>query len=355
MITIPEEFTLVQGEQYIPISFLQNEYRKWYSKQIPDNATIIIDNISEIADFRRGSDKESRYNSIIFIKVCLRALPSVQESKEIFREIAKGIFRAVPYQCFIIFQYQKQVKYCVSIFRPYINNQRNNAVEELVVSNWIKDSDNQRRNIETERRINELLKSPDNANGIYHQIYQIIKDNYSYEMQKYESSYERLIRNVNDETVSGEPDAPDSIEDIAENYIRQMEEPLPTKYEVEDKKYRDFKEKAENDKTGKFQYDFAKINNSGQRHRNLRIYIDYLQKAANNEYPKAVIELADCYYETFRDETGSIIIPKDKDKAHELYMKIYNKINEIEITELEKKKIKDRIWQKVEETHGINH
>lgn len=335
MITIPEEFTLVQVEQFIPVDLLQDEYRKWYSKQIPGNAIAIIDKISQIADLKRGSNNDLRYNSIIFIKVCLKELPN-ENGSEIFREIAKGIFRAIPYQCFIIFRYQNKVKYCVSKFRPYINNERNNVVEELVISNWIKDLDNRQKNKNTDERINNLLTSSFSANGIYQQLYPIINDNYCDIVLPYESPYDRIIKDVGSETVPGTAD-PQEI--ISETYGKQITDPLTPGHQKQIKEYENLKEKADNDKTGESQYKFAQLNLPGHYlQRDLRKYAEYLVKAAENEYPQAIKELADYYYgKELRDDNKTLIFEKDFSKAYKLYRKI------LDTQELRNNFVKDEI------------
>ena len=332
MIKIPEEFTKEQ-EELISIDLIQDKYFAYYNKRIPDSAINIINQISIIADFTRGSNKDTRYNSILFVKITLSSLSNeVSSRKAQLREIAKAVFRSFPYQCFLIFNTQEKVKYCASIFRPYINNQRNNKVEEVAFSPWINNKTSSEKNVRMEQSINNLLASSDNAGGIYMQIYQKLLDNSTGEgFGPWKTPEDEITAIIDGESIRTDSDETDEREnDMPEPYeiINSPEtEKVLEEYEI-------LKKKALNDPTGESQYLFAKKNDVGTLHRNQLIYKEFLVDSAQRGYPPAIEELASLYESGLpdeKDDRAQPLIKKNLEKALTLYKKINNRKKMLEV------------------------
>lgn len=314
MIEIPDEFTKEQ-EDIIPIELIQKEYLTYYNKQMPAFAVNTINQISIIADFTRGSDKDARYNSILFVKIELSSLPQRNNLKKALFEIEKAIFRSFPYQCFLIFTFQETVMYCTSSFRPYKNNQRNNKIEDAVFSAWVSNKNSSEKNARMEDSINNLLMSADNARGIYNQIYQKIYDNHLFVMEwKHDDWIEKVYGS---ETVSKKSGREN---DTSEST------PITNSPETEKKleDYAELQKKAQTDPTGESQYLFAKEHYYGTLHRNLITYRDFLIDAAQKDYPPAIEELASLYESGMKDDRSQPLINKSLEKALSLYKKINN-------------------------------
>ncbi len=288
---------------------------------MPASAVNTINQISIIADFTRGYDTDDRYNSILFVTITLSSLSQENDLKRQFLEIAKAVFRSFPYQCFLIFNVQGKVKYCASIFRPYINKQRNNKVEEIVFSDWINNKNASRKNAEMELSINNLLTTADNARGIYNQIYQKILDVHSYEMKRWKTKSKYLDELIDQDTIL-----------IDSDETNECEDDMPAPYKIEnspetEKKLEDYAElqkKAQTDPTGESQYLFAKEHYYGTLHRNLITYRDFLIDAAQKDYPPAIEELASLYESGMKDDRSQPLINKSLEKALSLYKKINN-------------------------------
>lgn len=130
-----------------------------------------IESLQWIGRLLKENSEDSYYNEIEFIKVRITEL---EFHSDLYR-IATTLFRTIPYQCLIIFEYNynrtEMIKYCASASHVSARDSDEHIIENVVLSQWIYPEDSK-----LEEKLNEALYSQTDAEDIYKKINEILQE-----------------------------------------------------------------------------------------------------------------------------------------------------------------------------------